>query len=78
MRNLRRARLSELHLQEALSDGISREEQRPTLIMSSGVRKATFTAHVTKSAGWIGAVLGFLALAVIGLTSQDERTVRGA
>ena len=42
------------------------------------LRKLTFTTHVTSSVGWIGAVLVFLALAAIGLTSQDERTVRGA
>jgi hypothetical protein len=28
--------------------------------------------------GWLGAVIAFLALAVIGLTSRDEATVRGA
>ena len=42
-----------------------------------GLRKFTFTAHVTSSVGWIGAVLVFLALAAIGLISQDEPTVRG-
>jgi hypothetical protein len=41
-------------------------------------RRFTFTTHVTSSVGWVGAVLVFLALAGIGLTSQDERTVRGA
>jgi uncharacterized membrane protein len=46
--------------------------------MAPGLRRLTFTAHVTSSAGWIGAVLVFLALAVIAMTSQDERTVRGA
>src|SRR6185295_15107495 len=30
------------------------------------------------SVGWAGAVLVFLALAMIGLTSSDEPTVRGA
>lgn len=48
------------------------------LTMSPRVRRATFTAHVATSAGWVGAVLVFLALAVVGLTSRDERTVRGA
>jgi hypothetical protein len=43
-----------------------------------GVRKFTFATHVTSSAGWIGAVLVFLALASIALISEDERTVRGA
>jgi hypothetical protein len=42
------------------------------------VRRFTFAAHVTSSAGWIGAVLVFLALASIALVSQDERKVRGA
>jgi hypothetical protein len=48
------------------------------MTMDPGVRRFTLTTHVTSSVGWIGAVLVFLALAVIGLTSQDERTVRGA
>jgi hypothetical protein len=35
------------------------------------------TAHVVSSVGWLGAVVVFLALASIGLTSQDPQTVRG-
>jgi hypothetical protein len=46
--------------------------------MTAVVRRLVFTAHVTSSAGWVGAVLVFLALAVVGLTSQHEPTVRGA
>jgi hypothetical protein len=46
--------------------------------MSPGVRKLALTAHVTASVGWLGAVTAFLALAVIGLTSQDTHTVRAA
>jgi hypothetical protein len=42
------------------------------------VRRFTFATHVTSSAGWVGAVLVFLALASIALISEDERTVRGA
>lgn len=42
------------------------------------LRKFTFTTHVISSVGWLGAVLAFLALALIGLTSEDEATVRGA
>ena len=49
-----------------------------TITMTPGLRKLTFTAHVTSSVGWIGAVFVFLALAVIGSTSPDERAVRGA
>ena len=39
------------------------------------LRKLTLTAHVACSVGWLGAVAGFLALAVAGLTSRDPRTV---
>ena len=45
--------------------------------MRAGVRKLMLTAHVTSSVGWLGAVLAFLALAVIGVTSRDAPTVRG-
>lgn len=47
-------------------------------MMTATLRKFTFTVHVTSSVGWLGAVLVFLALAAIGLTSPDERTLRGA
>ena len=47
------------------------------MIMSPPVRKFALTAHVTASVGWIGAVLAFLALAIVGLTHQDPQTVRG-
>jgi hypothetical protein len=36
------------------------------------------TTHITTSVGWLGAVAGFLALAVAGLVSQDSPMVRGA
>jgi hypothetical protein len=42
------------------------------------LRRFTFTTHVTSSVGWLGAVVVFLAVAVIGLTSENEVTVRGA
>ena len=45
--------------------------------MNAVLRRFVFTTHVTSSVGWAGAVLVFLALALIGLTSQDEPTVRG-
>jgi hypothetical protein len=48
------------------------------MMMTPGLRRFTFTTHITSSLGWVGAVVAFLALAVIGLTSRDERTVRGA
>jgi hypothetical protein len=46
--------------------------------MTPRLRKLVLTAHVTSSVGWLGAVAGFLALAVVGLTSKDAQTVRGA
>ena len=48
------------------------------MTMTPRVRKLALTAHVTSSVGWLGAVAGFLALAVVGLTSEDAQTVRGA
>jgi hypothetical protein len=47
-------------------------------MLTPAVRRFTFTTHITSSVGWVGAALAFLALAVIGVTSEDERTVRGA
>jgi hypothetical protein len=46
--------------------------------MPPSLRKLALTAHVTITVGWLGAVVVFLALAVVGLTSQDAQTVRGA
>jgi len=48
------------------------------MTMTPGLRKLALTAHVTSSVGWLGAVAGFLALAVAGLTSQDAQIVRAA
>jgi hypothetical protein len=46
--------------------------------MTPGLRKFALTAHVASSVGWLGAVVAFLALALVGLTSEDAQTVRGA
>ena len=46
--------------------------------MTPHLRKLALSAHVTFSVGWLGAVAGFLALAVAGLTSQDAQMVRAA
>jgi hypothetical protein len=48
------------------------------VIMRAGVRKFALTAHVTVSVGWLGAVAGFLALAIAGLSSADAQLVRAA
>lgn len=44
---------------------------------SPAVRRLLLTVHVTASVGWMGAACVFLALAGMGLTSQDAATVRG-
>jgi len=48
------------------------------MTMTPRLRKFALTAHVTSSVGWLGAVAGFLALAVAGLTSQDVQMARAA
>jgi hypothetical protein len=48
------------------------------MTMTPGLRKFALTAHVTSSVGWLGAVAGFLVLAVAGLTSRDAQIVRAA
>ena len=46
--------------------------------MNTTLRRLTCTVHLMSSIGWTGAVLVFLSLAVVGVTSRDESTVRGA
>jgi hypothetical protein len=46
--------------------------------MAPRLRRFALTAHVVFSVGWLGAVAAFVAVAVVGLTSEDAQTVRGA
>jgi hypothetical protein len=46
------------------------------MIMAPRLRKLALTAHVTSSVGWLGAVVVFLALAIVGLSSPDAQLVR--
>ena len=48
------------------------------MTMSPSLRKLALTAHVTLTLGWLGAIVGFLALAIAALTSRDSQLVRGA
>jgi hypothetical protein len=50
----------------------------PLISMAPQLRKLALTAHVASSVGSLGAVAGFLALAIAGLTSQDAQLVRAA
>lgn len=43
--------------------------------MTPRVRKLALTTHVALSVGWLGAVLAYLVVAVVGLTSADVREV---
>lgn len=44
-------------------------------MMTPLVRKVALVAHIVTSVGSLGAVTGFLALAVAGLTSEDTQTM---
>jgi hypothetical protein len=46
--------------------------------MTPRLRKLALTAHITSSVGWLGAVAGFLALAIAAMRSQGPETVRAA
>ena len=46
--------------------------------MRPPIRKLALTAHIAASVGWFGAVLTFLALAVVGVTARSDQLVRAA
>ncbi len=46
------------------------------MTMSPGLRKAALCVHISCSVGWTGAVVTFLGLALIALTTHDEVTAR--
>jgi len=48
------------------------------MTMTPFLRKFALTAHITASVGWVGAVVAYLALAVVTRTSQDAQMVRAA
>jgi hypothetical protein len=48
------------------------------MTMSPGLRKFALAAHLSFSVGWIGAVVGYLALSIAAVTSQDAHMVRAA
>jgi hypothetical protein len=52
--------------------------QKSSMMMTSRLSKFVLTSHITFSVGWIGAVAVFLALAIIGLTSQNIDLARSA
>lgn len=48
------------------------------MAMTPGVRKFALATHLTLSVGWIGAVAGYMALDIVGATSQDTQMLRAA
>lgn len=48
------------------------------MAMTAGLRKGALTLHVTFSVGWLGALLAFLALAILGVTSRETHTMKAA
>ena len=48
------------------------------MTMSPSLRRPALTAHVTSTVGWLGAIAGFVALALAALTSTDIQLVRSA
>jgi hypothetical protein len=48
------------------------------MTLSPRICKFSLTAHITFSVGWLGAVAGFLALAVAGLASRDTEMAHAA
>ena len=48
------------------------------MTMTPRLRRLALTAHVASSVGWLGAVVVFVVLAAIGVTSREPQTVRGA
>jgi uncharacterized membrane protein len=48
------------------------------MIMPPLWRKFALTAHVTASVGWMGGIAAFLALGIIGVTTENAQVARGA
>jgi hypothetical protein len=46
------------------------------MVMTPGLRKLMLALHIIFAVGWLGAVVCFLVLAIVGLNSQDARTVQ--
>ncbi len=51
---------------------------RKTPTMKPGLRKLVLTLHITSSVSWLGAVAGFLVLAITAINSKDAQMVRAA
>ena len=48
------------------------------MTLTPGLRRFALTLHIVASVGWVGAVAGFLALALAGLASSNAQLVRAS
>ncbi len=48
------------------------------MTITHNLRKLALTLHVVTSVGWVGAVSGFLVLAIAGLAGADAQLMRGS
>ena len=46
------------------------------MVMTPHLRKFAITVHIVTSVGWLGAVVAYLALAIVGLSSHDASVAR--
>jgi hypothetical protein len=67
-------------LPSSVTASLQRHSNRraPAMTRSPRLRKFALTVHISSAVGWLGAIAGFLALAIIGLTGQDAQIVRAA
>lgn len=62
----------------AIRDKALAKAGRKNPTMKPGIRKLILTAHITSSVGCLGAVAGFLALAIAAMYGTDTQMVRAA
>src|SRR4051812_49085831 len=55
-----------------------RGERTAAVSFSPAFRKLVLTLHITGSVGWLGAVAGFLALGIAGLSDDNAMMTRAA
>jgi hypothetical protein len=61
-----------------LADDRTDRRTAPRMRMGPALRKLALATHLTVSVGWVGAVLGYIALDLTVASSQDPETVRAA
>jgi hypothetical protein len=62
--------------QRRMTSAVTNRPQAATDTVPLPLRRFALTAHVVSSVGWLGALVAFLVLALVGLTSQNAQLVR--